>query len=376
MFTLSAKLSRGGDMKSAALIVCGLLLVFTASSAVLAQGTFGMPFPGPGQAPGNLMMPGSPGGPGPAPGAPGCGWPIPVPQGCQPKQSDPLSFVAYGGYLYHPDGLTYTRDHSTATGLPGLRIKLPTQGAWFGAAAKLKLSDNAGFAASGGVLIPTWQTGEASEEGAIGTLTRYGINAEQEWWYLDGMGSYTIAGCSYSGLQAVAGFRWDHLNSTQHLNWADVATGGAIVSGTGTNNLKINGYLPYFGIQSVYRSCTDSVNVRVIGFPYIPGELKFQHSFVETEGGVTTAGGGAFANPQVDIQSGYFVELFADAGRKVVSDLWLGAFARWQYLTGKTAASSFDLSTPNGVVSFSETINFYTRAWVLGGLVGVDFNLF
>lgn len=363
-------------MKSMALIVCGLLLVFTAPAAVSAQGTFGMPLAGPGQAPGDFMMPGGPGGPGPMPGAPGGGWPFPVAQGCQPKTSDPLSFVAYGGYLYHPDGLTYTRDHSIASGVAGLKFKFPVQGAWLGGAATLKMSENAGVVASGGILIPASQTGEASEEGVTTTPLRYVTNSEQDWWYLDGMGFYTIAGCSYSGLRAVAGFRWDHLDSRQSLNWADIATGGTVDNGSGTNNLKANAYLPYFGVQSVYRSSTDSVNVKLIGFPYVPGDLKFQESFVQTEAGVTSNGGGAFANSPVSFQSGYFFELFADAGRKVANDFWLGAFVRGQYLTAKTNPSSYNLATTTAETSFAETIIYYTRAWVLGGLVGVDFNLF
>ncbi len=209
-------------MKSIALIVCGLLfLVLLAPAAVSAQGMLGMPPGGPGPGPGGYMMPGAPMGPGPAPGgfmmpgSPGCGWPLSGPQNCGPKPSDPFSFVAYGGYLYHPEGLTYTRERDAFT----TQFKLPTQGAWLGGAATLPLSEKAGFIGSGGILIPSRQSGTVSEEGAIVTPLRYSVTAEHDWWYLDAMGYYTLMGCGFNGLQALAGFRWDHLDSRRKLEF-------------------------------------------------------------------------------------------------------------------------------------------------------------
>jgi len=349
-------------MRRMVLIICGIVLVGFASAVASAQEMeesvpVGPPMPliAPPSPPEGAMMPGFSGPPGPCP--------PPPPNGCQAKAGLPPSVTVYGGYLDDNRGFSYTRDRADGSGVPNLIFRMPVRGGWVGASSTVWLSERLGMAASGGLLIPVKTYGEFRQEGT-NQVPLNQLSADHQWGYVDGMGLFNVAVGECGTFSIVGGFRWDHFESRQFLSSTD-GTSAA------TNNVTINAYVPYVGVQSFYQSSCSKVIARLIGFPYVPGNVKFQESFNLTSTGV---GGGEYGTP-FTFTSGYFAEFWIEAARKIIGDAYLGGFFRWNMIHAKTDFSPYTMTTDVGD-TFDEKFKYYLHALTVGGLISIDFNFF
>ena len=155
--------------------------------------------------------------------------------------------------------------------------------------------------------------------------------------------SYNFSRSSnFVSMQIVGGFRWDHFDSKQSLRFSDT-TGGNQLSGSTTNNVILNAFLPYLGFQYVYKSGASNTTTRLIGFPYVPGSVKFQDSFSQIQTGLTSNGGGEYQYP-LSFTSGYFLEFIAEGSRRILGSAYLGTFFRWNMLHATTGPGSVHYS--------------------------------
>ena len=364
-------------MRRTVLIICGIVLVGFASIVASAQEMeesvpVGPPMPliAPPLPPEGAMMPGfsGPAGPCPPPPSTGCQ---------QAKAGLPPSVTVYGGYLDDNRGFSYTRDRADGSGVPNLIFRMPVRGGWVGASSTVWLSEALGITASAGLLIPVSNTpGEFRQEGVItgqGALRSAQLSADHQWGYVDGMGLFNVAAGECGTFSIVGGFRWDHFESRQFISLTDT-TGE---TETGTNNVTINAYIPYVGVQSFYQSSCSKVIARLIGFPYVPGNVKFQESFNETLAtGAPVNGGGEYGSP-FTFTSGYFAEFWIEAARKIIGDAYLGGFFRWNLIQAKTDFNPYTTTTDvGGAFTFDEKFKYYLHALTVGGLISIDFNFF
>ncbi len=292
---------------------------------------------------------------------------------CDSKPSSHLRVESYVGYLDDPKGFSYTRERADGSGEPNLLFSMPVRGMWLGVSSGISLYDALGITLSGGLLVPGKTQGEFREEGAVQVALNSNVDSNHQWGYLDGMGTYNLTRSScFTSMQILGGFRWDHFDSKQSLRFSDT-TGGNQLSGTRTNNVILNAFLPYLGFQYLYNSGTTNTTSRVIGFPYVPGSVTFQDSFSQIQTGLTENGGGEYRYP-LSFTSGYFVEWMTEGSRRILGSASLGTFFRWTMLHAATGPGSYTTAT-DSTESFviDEKFSYYLHAWAVGALVSLDF---
>ncbi|MGO9122084.1 MAG: hypothetical protein ACLQPD_31285 [Desulfomonilaceae bacterium] len=292
---------------------------------------------------------------------------------CDSNPWSRLRVESYVGYLDDPNGFSYNRERSDASGEPSQLYSMPVRGMWLGLSSGISLSDALGITLSGGLLVPGKTQGQFSEDGAVQVALNSNLDSNHQWGYLDGMGTYNFSrSSSFVSMQIVGGFRWDHLDSKQSLRFSDT-TGGNQLSGSTTNNVILNAFLPYLGFQYVYKSGTSNTTTRLIGFPYVPGSVKFQDSFSQIQTGLTSNGGGEYQYP-LSFTSGYFLEFIAEGSRRMLGSAYLGTFFRWNMLHAATGPGSYTTAsdrTDSFVID--EKFSYYIHAWTVGALVSLDF---
>jgi hypothetical protein len=292
---------------------------------------------------------------------------------CDSKPCSRLRVESYVGYLDDPKGFSYTRERTDGSGEPNLLFSMPVRGIWLGLSSAISLSDALGITLSGGLLAPGKTQGEFREDGAVQVALNSNLDSNHQWGYLDGMGTYNFSrSSSFVSMELVGGFRWDHFDSKQSLRFSDT-TGGNQLSGSSTNNVILNAFLPYLGFQYVYKSGTTNTTSRVIGFPYVPGSVKFQDSFSQIQARLTANGGGEYQYP-LSFTSGYFLECVTEGSRRIFGSANLGTFFRWTMVHATTGPGSYTTAsdrTDSFVID--EKFSYYLRAWTVGGLLSLDF---
>jgi hypothetical protein len=245
-----------------------------------------------------------------------------------------------------PDGtFALNVDHSEPGGL------------WLGVSNYCQLSDRIGIMASGWYLFPA--NGDASETysnpfGFIGDRT---WRTDKSWGWLDGA---LVLG-SPTGLNLIAGFRWDSYSVTMKNPIPTVD--GALARGTPLDeaDLTFNSYIPLVGTQYCSGGPCCGLLFRVVGFPWVPGRSKYGET------------GFVGAGSRLEISGNYgrarFLEVFSEYSRNCGAYGCVGIFARWNYLDfgGKANPQilGFILGDEEGPIRTS---------WTIGGRCSINFN--
>jgi hypothetical protein len=332
-------------MKKGLIVIAALLIVASFTVSGHAQSPFNI-WPG--------GMPAFGGGTG-AYGPPG------------PRLFEPPTF--YVGWMESLRRGSWTFADPNAGSIFGGIHRYDVAGLWLGLEQKINLTETCGLDLDGWVLIPSNRRGSEQEptistvivstSPIVVTATVPGLgsrtwNTRTEWWYLD-----AAATCSFcTPVKAIAGFRYEHF-STRFDNPADIF---GIVSTTADEaDLTINSYLPFVGLQTTAGGPASNVCVRLIGFPWAPGNVT--HS----ETGIP--GIGSRIDSTRNWNNSYFWEIFAEYNRSVAANMGFGAFFRWNVLHGQT-----DLSTtlPSGIAVSSDA-SFDRNTMTFGGSFSLNF---
>jgi len=349
-------------MKRIAFAVVGTLLIAIVPIAAIAQDVFESPpmgMPGP---PTALMAP--PPMPGPGMG-PGPGGPPPMPYGCSPPCQKSLgSGSLYAGYLFsNKQGFKFTREATDAVDQPDLVYRFPVQGVLLAASAIFPAGESFGITGAGALLIPVKTNGTADEEGLAATALSSSADANNQLGFLETSAFYKFYEAEWGSFQAVAGFRWDHF--TSKLTYVARDEADTFERNT-TANLTVDAYLPFFGLRMSQPTPSSYFNARIIAFPTLPGNVKFQNSFHGTENNAPLEGGGEFST---SFKNGYFLEIFAEYGAKVLGDFFVGGFGAYDILQGKTGEGSYI----SGTDALSEQIVLNRSTWTFGGTIAYQF---
>ncbi|MBI4966434.1 MAG: hypothetical protein HY913_24350 [Desulfomonile tiedjei] len=325
------------------------LLILTGAASVHAQGLLGYGLPGAPQFP--------------ASGAGAYGY------STTPFLAPPTFYI---GWMESYKNTTFRFDGSNLGS-----ARWPAAGLWLGLEEKINVSESCGVAVDGWILVPTNRRSGGAEPLTtvvfdtsgipISTTTSLGSgtwDTRNDWWYVDAMG---YCGCSKT-FAVLAGFRYEHFSTRFRDPKAFEQITIDFNGGTATTSdpdagadFTVNSYQPYVGVQYFLGGPTGSINIRLLGFPYVPADVNW-----------LLTGGGASITSKGNLKDSYFFELFAQAERNIFGNANIGGFFRWNLLHGRTSlhtevlpaigsidnVGSFDRNTLTFGGSFS--LNFVT----------------
>ncbi|MBI4966433.1 MAG: hypothetical protein HY913_24345 [Desulfomonile tiedjei] len=325
------------------LILFAALLIITGAASVHAQGLLGYGLPG-------VPMFGG--------GGPGAYGPY-----ARPFFTPPTFYV---GWMESYKHATFGYDDTDFGTLLGIKHRYPLSGLWLGLEEKINVGENCEIILDGWVLVPSNRRGTEQEVNtfAIGTIGGQfasiqggrSWNARPDWWYIDALGA---CGCSKT-FMVLAGFRYEHF-SVQLNDPQDPVF--VAITGDDRADLTVNSYQPLVGVQ--YRlggGSGGSINVRMMGFPYVPADVKFYQ---------TATGGTTRVESNGNFKDSYFFEIFAQAERNIFGDANIGAFFRWNLLHGRARLNS-EL-VPGGLFNNEDRATLDRNTLTFGGSFSLNF---
>jgi hypothetical protein len=286
---------------------------------------------------------------------------------------DPLSFyVGWGTDVVNP---RFTFD-SGGGGVSSLSHRWPLRGLWLGVGEKLNVSERCGINVEAWWLIPSTAVG--TEESVVG-ITQFIVtdfpagffittpaavavnwNTRPDWWYIDGRLACSCAGRNFNVL---AGFRYDHFSTRFEFPFSP--TTGFAFDPNNQADITVNSYIPYVGFEYSCMGAGSGLCMRLIGFPWVPADV------VHSETG--EAGAGLRATSTGNFNSGrYFIEFFGEYSRTVFGGAGIGAWFRWQDLSGRGPITT--TINPGGL-AISDAFVFDRNTVAFGGKATLNFNL-
>ncbi len=242
-------------------------------------------------------------------------------------------------------------------------------GLWLGVSDYCQLSDRVGIMASGWYLFPS--SGDAQEtystdlqflltDPTAGNARTW--STTRSWGWIDGA---LVLG-SPCGLNLIAGFRWDSY-SIKLKDPSPVTPLNFLPRGTSSDegDLTLNSYIPFIGTQCCWGGPCCGLLFRVVGFPWVPGNLRYG------ETGFQGAGTRLQANGNYD--RACFLEVFSEYSKTCPGFGCLGIFARWNYLDVKGSTSP-EILGPAPLI-LTDTFGPIRTSWTIGGRVALNFDV-
>jgi len=232
-----------------------------------------------------------------------------------------------------------------------VRHAFPVDGLWLALSANGQVGDKLGIFARGSWLVPSNRPSDRTL--LFGTTLEPGTwQTNVQWYNADVAGLYP----AYGALTVIGGFRFDSFETKFHdrelVDVDDLATD--------VTNVTVTSYIPYVGLMV---NQGPALKVGLIGFPYVPGNVKYDHTW-----------GTAVIRHEATgtLGSSYFLEAFAEYGQRLMGG-YFGIFGIWTYLHG---ISELDVSRTVGIAVSTSGVYKFTadrQNWILGGKFGLNF---
>jgi hypothetical protein len=226
-------------------------------------------------------------------------------------------------------------------------------GLWLGVSNYCQCSDRVGIMVSGWYLFPSG--GDAKEAYLLqpdDDTTRIARtwSTTRSWGWIDGafvLGSPCV-------LNLIAGFRWDSFR----INLKNPSTGPNFPFGTASDeaDLTLNSYIPLIGTQCCYGGPCCGLLFRIVGFPWVMGNLTY--------GETGLIGRDTRFQADGNYNSARFLEVFSEYSRTCPGFGCLGIFARWNYLDCRSDTNQ----------QFSGALGPIRTSWTIGGRVALNFD--
>jgi len=239
-------------------------------------------------------------------------------------------------------------------------------GLWLGVSNYCQCSDRVGIMVSGWYLFPSggdarenystaFQTTGDDDAGGAYRSSRI-WSTSRSWGWIDGavvLGSPCV-------LNLIAGFRWDSF-SINLKNPSPVSPATFLPIGTPSDeaNLTLNSYIPLIGTQCCYGGPCCGLLVRVVGFPWVPGNLTYGETGIQ--------GAGTRLQTDGNYDRARFLEIFSEYSRTCPGGGCLGLFVRWNYLDCRSNTN------PGPLAPVTIPIDPIRTSWTIGGRVGLNF---
>jgi hypothetical protein len=315
------------------------ILITTMSTAVGAQGLFGVGFPGASYLDGFWRG-----------AVVGCGSP-----GCLPGEG---ARVYVGGSADYAGGTVF--DASTQgialLGASELHHSYPNRGVWIGLTLPFDPGPRFGLYASAWSFLRTGNVHSRETYNNTTVLSRE-WQMKPYWTILEAL---AIFRCGY-GCNILGGFRYDHYDITLNNPVNPVGVGSLT---TDVADLNVRNFIPLIGTQYENHSYLGSLLFRAVGFPVLGGDVQYQEPFA---GATALRGSGHY-------RRGYFAELFMEYTKKFGPGQ-LGLFARWNEFHAQSTLNVNALAGGAVIGTQSYDFSFNRSSWTLGGSVNLAFNL-
>ena len=122
-------------------------------------------------------------------------------------------------------------------------------------------------------------------------------------------------------------------------------------------DLTLNSYIPLIGTQACWGGPCCGLLVRIVGFPWVPGNLRYGETGLFSTGTRLQANG--------NYNSAHFLEVFTEYSRACPGFGCLGIFARWNYLDCRSNTNQ----------QFLGGITPIRTSWTIGGRVAINFDM-
>ncbi len=240
------------------------------------------------------------------------------------------------GWLEHSQGLTLSNDlPELLGGITNIRPS-PLRGIWSSLTVSAALLDGLGLELSGATLQACESAGLiTSNIGSTADIEGAGL----EWSYLQSLFQWDVAG----DFSVLAGVRWDHTKVRLHVTRP----------ASSNDDFIVNGYMPLVGVQVRQESPAGYISLRVLGFPAVPGNIKF-HTWSETS---TYS-----QESDQDFSGGHCLEVDAEYGRRISGTVDASLFGRWDLLHATTSVENALVPAPVRAIRW--TVD--RRSWTLG----------
>jgi hypothetical protein len=249
------------------------------------------------------------------------------------------------GWLEHSRGLTLADDLPELLGGIENTRQIPLRGVRVSLTMSTELFDGLALELSGATLLARESDGRiTSNIGLTADFESEGL----EWSYLQSLFRLNVGG----DFSLLAGVRWDHTTVRFHVTRPP----------TGNDDFIINGYTPLVGVQVRQKSPAAHMSVRLLGFPAVPGNLKF-HTWSETS---TYS-----QKSNQDFSRGYCMEVEAKYGRRVFDTVDASLFGRWDLFHATTPVEN--ALAPAPVQAIRWTMD--RKSWTLGMGISCRFSL-
>lgn len=186
-------------------------------------------------------------------------------------------------------------------------------------------------------------------------------SADTIWFTVQGLYGYPMSGLSF-----LAGFRWDHWQ-TSLKGRSDISPGFAVASPNDTGALTLNGFIPLIGTMASYGGAT----VGVIGFPLYPGDFEYEE--------VRNLVGPRYDSGRAKLEKGYFLEVFGEygvpmgGGSSFPAAGTLAVFGKIHWVEAKQGNFTFTRATSGATDEFN--FWFGRTLLVVGAKANLDFNI-
>lgn len=269
---------------------------------------------------------------------------------CDPHVGGGLAFNI--GYLATDRNAAFDLSADPLVGsVASVRHDFPVDGLWLAVSASGRLRDGFGIFARGSWLVPS---NRRSDRTLVfgGTPEPGRWRTRVQWYNADIAGTFS----PYGALTVVGGFRFDSFDMKFHDR--DLVDPDDL--GTDETNVTVSSYIPYVGVMVHHGS---ELKVGLIGFPYVPGDVSYDHTWGPRV--IRHDAKGSF-------RTGYFLEAFAEYGRQLMGG-YVGVFGTWTCLHG---SSELDVArTIGGGAATGGVYQFSTdrKNWIFGGKLEMNF---
>lgn len=282
---------------------------------------------------------------------------------CCGEEAAPGGGLDFGiGYLGDPGGarLDFVPNNNFGGVFPLFRHSFPLEGLWLGASANIPLDDRMTFFLTGSWLVPSNGGSEEDYSYPYILTIRYTRkwNSSIQWYTLGAGGSFSLTG----PVAFLAGFRYDSFQvgfsdpEDAPFFWANRRVDEA--------DVRVNLYMPYVGLVCGLGS---TVKVGFIGFPYLPGDVKYGETW-----GNTNPPSARF-EMSGNVSNSYFMEIFVEGGANLAGAN-ISLFGKWEYLRSR-ASLDMDVGTNPTAPTFNDTVDMVLdrQCWTIGGKFALNF---
>lgn len=278
----------------------------------------------------------------------------------------PLSLSADAGYNYQAVNLAFSSQGAGTLGVSDIEHYYRFSGLNLGLTATVSSPQGFGALLNFNILVAANNKDEERYDETAPQFIARDWKTKNDTYSFTGIGFYNVLG----GASALAGFRWDHLETSLERPYNDVG-----IMGLPTDDavLIVNAYQPFIGVLVDQGGPSRVLRVGLIGWPQLYGSLRYEETV-----GAAIPTPARIRDLSYSVTDGYFWEIFGEYGLRENRYVGaaLSAYAKWtQYHVRGSLNSDVNFAGLGTVASDAFDISIMRNSWTVGANVNVPLAL-